>query len=89
MISGEGPVLPILKSLVERHGGRITLTSDQVAFGTTVPVTMRRAESGERRAESVPEPIGFQLFCEIASSATISADARSRPSWVILSRRAL
>ena len=43
VIPGTGLGLPIVKSLVERRGGRIILTSDHVVGGTTVTVTMPRA----------------------------------------------
>jgi two-component system phosphate regulon sensor histidine kinase PhoR len=42
VIPGTGLGLPIVKSLVERHGGRITLVSDHVLGGTTVTVAMPR-----------------------------------------------
>ena len=45
VIPGTGLGLPIVKSLVERYGGRITLTSDHVVGGTTLTVTMPRAAS--------------------------------------------
>jgi signal transduction histidine kinase len=38
VIPGTGLGLPIVKSLVERHGGRMTLDSDHVLGGTTVCV---------------------------------------------------
>ena len=45
VIQGTGLGLPIVKSLVERHGGRIALKSDYLAGGTTVTVTMPRAKT--------------------------------------------
>ena len=45
VIPGTGLGLPIVKSLVERHGGRIALRSDYLAGGTAVTVTMPRAET--------------------------------------------
>ena len=44
VIQGTGLGLPIVKSLVERHGGRIALRSDYLAGGTAVTVTMPRAK---------------------------------------------
>ncbi|NOV98667.1 response regulator [Isoptericola halotolerans] len=82
---GTGLGLPIARSIVDRHGGRIWAVSDGVGTGTSVRFTLRRggrssarpgtARPGSAPAVRAPRPTAVQRA---------GADGRDRPRVVVV-----
>jgi signal transduction histidine kinase len=53
-VPGSGLGLPLVRAVVERHGGTVTAES-RVGRGTVVRVTLPAAASGDSRPEVPPE----------------------------------